>query len=60
MYFVERYLRVLKGWVRQMARPESCIAEGYMTYEAMKFAASTVPVWIQSGYLHREMRLILE
>lgn len=39
MYFVERYLHVLKGWVRQMARPESCIAEGYITHEAMKFAA---------------------
>jgi hypothetical protein len=38
MYFVERYLRVLKGWVRQMARPESCIAEVYITHEAMKFA----------------------
>jgi hypothetical protein len=39
MYFVEWYLRVLKRWVRQMARPESCIAEGYITHEAMKFAA---------------------
>ena len=38
MYFVERYLGVLKGWVRQRARPESCIAEGYITHEAMKFA----------------------
>jgi hypothetical protein len=38
MYFVERYLRVLKGWVRNMARPESCIAKGYVTHEAMKFA----------------------
>jgi hypothetical protein len=39
MYFVERYLGVLKGWVRQKARPESCIAEGYVIHEAMKFAA---------------------
>jgi hypothetical protein len=38
MYFVERYLGTLKGWVRQMARPESCIAEGYITHEAMKLA----------------------
>jgi hypothetical protein len=38
MYFVERYLCVLKSWVRQMARPESCIAEGFITHEAMKFA----------------------
>jgi hypothetical protein len=38
MYFVEQYLRVMKGWVRQMARPESCMAEGYITHEALKFA----------------------
>jgi hypothetical protein len=31
-------LGTLKGWVRQMARPESCIAEGYITHEAMKLA----------------------
>jgi hypothetical protein len=39
MYFMRRYLWVLKGWVHQMARLESCIAKGYITHEAMKFAA---------------------
>ena len=42
MYFVERYMKVLKGWVRQMAWPESSIAEGYITHEAMKYAAEFV------------------
>jgi hypothetical protein len=31
MYFVERHLWVLKDWVCQKARPESCIAEGCIT-----------------------------
>jgi hypothetical protein len=39
MYFVERHLGVLKSWVRQMARLEACIAEGYLTQEAIKYAA---------------------
>lgn len=42
MYFVERYMKVLKGWVRQIARPESSIAEGYITHEAMKYASEYV------------------
>ena len=42
MYFVERYMKVLKGWVRQMAKPESSIAESYITHEAIKFASEYV------------------
>jgi len=42
MYFIERYMKVLKGWVRQMARPESSIAEGYITHEAMKYASEYI------------------
>lgn len=43
MYFIERYMKVLKDWVRQKARPESSIAEGYLTHEGMKFASEFVP-----------------
>jgi hypothetical protein len=43
MYFVERYLHGLKGMVRQMARPESCIAEGYITQEAIRYVAQFCP-----------------
>jgi hypothetical protein len=43
MYFVERHLRVLKSMVRQRARPESCIAEGQITQEAIKYAAEYCP-----------------
>ena len=38
MYFVERYMKKLKDWVRQHARPESSMAEGYITFEAMVMA----------------------
>lgn len=27
MYFIERYMKQLKGWVRQRAQPEGCMAE---------------------------------
>jgi hypothetical protein len=30
MYFVERYMGELKGWVRQRARPEGSMAQGYL------------------------------
>jgi hypothetical protein len=63
MYFVERYLGVLKGWVRQMARPESCIAEGYITHEAMKFAEEYCrgfdPNWA-SGWVDEEDKRVTE
>jgi hypothetical protein len=39
MYFVEKYLRVMKGYARQMARLEAYMAEGYITNEALKFIA---------------------
>ncbi|KAL3698153.1 hypothetical protein R1sor_012229 [Riccia sorocarpa] len=37
MYPVERYLGVLKRYVRSKARPEGCMAEGYITEEALGF-----------------------
>jgi len=35
MYFLERYMKDLKSWVRQKARPEGSMAEGYILTEAM-------------------------
>ncbi|XP_066165522.1 formin-like protein 3 [Oryza sativa Japonica Group] len=34
MYFVERYLSVLKSYVRNKAHPEGCIAEAYLADES--------------------------
>jgi hypothetical protein len=37
MYPVERYMKTLKGHVRNMARPEACMAEGYLKDECIRF-----------------------
>ncbi|XP_058776589.1 uncharacterized protein LOC131650901 [Vicia villosa] len=39
MYPIERFLRVLKNYVRNKARPEGSIAEGYLAEECMIFCA---------------------
>ncbi|XP_013608049.1 PREDICTED: uncharacterized protein LOC106314771 [Brassica oleracea var. oleracea] len=36
MYPFERYMKVLKDYVRNTARPEGCIAESYLAEECMK------------------------
>lgn len=37
MYPYERYFKILKGMVRNLARPEGCIASGYEVEEALGF-----------------------
>jgi hypothetical protein len=37
MYHVERYMKTLKGYVRNMARPEASMAEGYLKDECLGF-----------------------
>jgi len=37
MYPVEWYMKTLKGHVRNMARPEACMAEGYIEDECIGF-----------------------
>ena len=37
MYPMERYLKILKGYVRNRARPEASIAEGYAIDETFGF-----------------------
>jgi len=39
MYQVERYLRTLKGFVRNKAHPEGSIAEGYISEECLTFCS---------------------
>jgi hypothetical protein len=39
MYPIERYLRTLKGYVRNKAQPEGSIAEGYISEECMRFCS---------------------
>jgi hypothetical protein len=37
MYPMERYMKTLKGYVRNMARPEASMAEGYLKDECLGF-----------------------
>lgn len=39
MYPIERYLKVLKKWVRNPARPEASMASGYILDEALGLAS---------------------
>jgi len=38
MYPYERYFKALKGYVRNLAKPEGSIAQGYQTEQALGFA----------------------
>lgn len=42
MYWVERYMRVLKTWVRQRARPEGSMAAGYLHAEALFYSGGII------------------
>jgi len=39
MYHMERYLHMVKGYVRNKAHPEGSIVEGYITKECMTFCS---------------------
>jgi hypothetical protein len=39
MYFVKRYMAELKGWIRQRARLEGSMAQGYLVAETMHFVS---------------------
>lgn len=36
MYLFERYMKTFKGYVRNMAHPEGCIAEAYFVEEVVE------------------------
>ncbi|KAL5551593.1 hypothetical protein UlMin_001769 [Ulmus minor] len=39
MYPMERYMKILKGYVRNRSRPEGCIIECYVVEEAVEFCS---------------------
>jgi hypothetical protein len=45
MFWVERYMKVLKGYVRQAAKPEGCMQSGHLHYESMFFASQAVELF---------------
>ena len=40
---VDRHLKFLKGLVRQRARPESSMMEGYLVYQNMMYISEYIP-----------------
>ena len=42
MYLFERYMKVLKGYVRNRNRPEGCIAKCYIVEEALEFCTEYI------------------
>ncbi|VVA32237.1 PREDICTED: transposon [Prunus dulcis] len=52
MYSIERMLGKLRGYVRNRARPEGSIVEGYISNESLTFCS--MPVWwLQNGSMVR-------
>ena len=43
MWMVERHLKSLKALVRQRARPEGSMVEGYMVYQSMVYISQYLP-----------------
>jgi hypothetical protein len=43
MWMVERHLKFLKALVRQRARPEGSMVEGYMVFQTMVYIAEYLP-----------------
>ena len=53
MYPVERYLRTVKGYVRNKAHPEGSIAEGYIAEECLTFCSRFLDVDTKLNYVDR-------
>jgi hypothetical protein len=45
MYWVERYLKVLKSYVRQHAKPEGCMVAGYLQHESLFHASGAMELF---------------
>ncbi|KAK9286695.1 hypothetical protein L1049_015098 [Liquidambar formosana] len=52
MYPFERFMKVLKGYVRNRARPEGCIAECYLAEECMRFCSGYMKKAAEIGIRH--------
>ena len=49
---VERYMKILKGYVKHQYRPEASIIERYITEEAIEFYSSYMPSCEPIGVLN--------
>ena len=49
MHFGYSYMKILKGYVQNQARPEGCIAERYSAEECMKYCSRYIKDALQIG-----------
>jgi hypothetical protein len=42
MFFLERYMKKLKGFVRQREKPEGSMEEGYISYDSFYYASEYI------------------
>jgi hypothetical protein len=42
MFFLKRYMKKLKGFVRQLEKPVGSMAEGYISYEYLYYASEYI------------------
>ncbi|XP_059668758.1 uncharacterized protein LOC132313832 [Cornus florida] len=54
MYPFERMMKVYKGYVRNRARPNGCIAEGYLANECVKFCSEHIKQASKIGVRHSQ------
>src|SRR5438445_12886728 len=47
LVFMYRYMKILKDYVKNTARPEGCIAESYLAEECMRFCSEFLKTSIQ-------------
>src|SRR4051812_9124161 len=47
LVFMYRYMKILKDYVKNTARPEGCIAESYIAEECMRFCSDFLKTSIQ-------------
>ncbi|CAL5408578.1 unnamed protein product [Camellia sinensis] len=52
MYPFERYMKIFKGYVKNHARPEGCIAECYLVEECMQFCSGYMKKAVEIGARH--------
>ena len=61
MYPFERYMKVLKGYMKNRNRPEGCIVENYIAEESVKFYSEYLsnadPVGLPTSRLFTSKRL---
>ena len=42
MFFLERYMKKLKGFIRRRENPEGSMVEGYISYESFYYASEYI------------------